>query len=159
MRSLPVVLAACLVLGTLSAADDPFVGKWKMNPSKSRLTDEMKVEAVGSNRYALTFGPGAVDTIVADGTDQPAMQGTTLSLTVKGPNNWWVVRKKKGQIRVTGDWTLSADGKTLDDNFTAYQPDGSTRKQHYLYERTAGTAGFTGTWDTTIGMPGRGRGV
>jgi hypothetical protein len=38
-----------------------------VNPSKSQLTDEMKVEAVGENKYAFTFGPGAVDAIVADG--------------------------------------------------------------------------------------------
>ena len=95
-------LAACLVTGTLCAADDPFVGKWKVNPSKSKLTDEMKVEAVGANKYAITFGPGAVDTIVADGTDQPALQGTTLSVTVEGPNNWKVVRKKEGRTHRHG---------------------------------------------------------
>src|SRR5579862_7254879 len=92
-----LLLAACLVTGTLWAASDPFVGKWKVNPSRTKLTDEMKVEALGANRYAITFGPGAVDTIVADGTDQPALQGTTLSVTVEGPNNWKVVRKKEGQ--------------------------------------------------------------
>jgi hypothetical protein len=77
LLSLPVV---CLAIGTLWAANDPFVGKWKVNPSKSKLTDEMKVEVAGENKYTFTFGPGAVDTIVADGTDQPAMQGTTLSV-------------------------------------------------------------------------------
>jgi hypothetical protein len=63
-----------------------------VNPSKSKLTDEMKVEAVGENKYAITFSPDAVDTIVADGTDQPALSGTTLSITVKGPNNWEIIR-------------------------------------------------------------------
>ncbi len=48
-----------------------FVGKWKLNPSKSKLTDVMKVDIAGKNRYAITFGPGAVDTVVADGSDQP----------------------------------------------------------------------------------------
>ena len=67
-----------------------------MNPSKSKLTDEMKVEVVGGNKYAITFAPGAVDTIVADGTDQPALQGTTLAVTVEGPNNWRAVPKKEG---------------------------------------------------------------
>jgi hypothetical protein len=80
-----LLLVACLVMGTLWAANDPFVSKWKVNPSKSKLTDEMKVEAVGANKYAITFGPGAVDTIVADGTDQPSPRGTTLSITVEGP--------------------------------------------------------------------------
>jgi hypothetical protein len=143
-----LLLVSCLVTGTLWAANDPFVGKWKVNPSKSRLTDEMKVEAVGANRYAIAFGPGAVDTIVADGSDQPALQGTTLSLTVEGPNNWKVVRKKQGRTIITGYWTLSGDGKALNDDFTAYQPDGSTMKLHYVYERTAGSSGFTGTWDS-----------
>jgi len=77
-----LVLAACVVTGTVWAAGDPFVGKWKVNASRSKLTDEMKVEALGADKYAITFGPGAVDTIVADGTDQPALQGTTLSITV-----------------------------------------------------------------------------
>jgi hypothetical protein len=80
LLSLPIV---CLAIGTLWAANDPFVGKWKVNPSKSKLTDEVKVEAVGENKYAITFSPDAVDTIVADGTDQPALSGTTLSITVK----------------------------------------------------------------------------
>jgi hypothetical protein len=130
------------------AASDPFVGKWKVNPSKSKLTDEMKVEVVGENKYAFTFGPGAVDTIVADGTDQPALQGTTLSVTVKGPNNWKVVRKKEGRRLVMGIWTLSADGKTLDDAFTSYPADGSPVNVHYVYQRAAGSSGFPGTWDS-----------
>src|SRR5580692_1557573 len=110
MRIRLLTLAAALA-ATLVAADDPFVGKWKVNPSKSKLTDEMKVVALGANKYVLTFGPGAVDTIVADGTDQPALQGTTLSVTVEGPNNWKVVRKKEGRRIVTGYWALSGDGK------------------------------------------------
>ena len=145
LLSLPVVF---LVIGTLWAANDPFVGKWKVNPSKSKLTDEMKVEVVGENKYAFTFDPGAVDTIVADGTDQPGMQGTTLSVTVEGLNNWKVVRKKEGRTIVMANWTLSADGKTLDDDFTAYQPDGSPLKVRYTYQRSAGSSGFPGTWDS-----------
>jgi len=128
MRILHSTLAACLLTVTLCAADDPFIGKWKINPSKSKLTDEMKVDPLGADKYSLTFGPGQVDTIVADGTDQPALQGTTLSVKMDGPNHWTVVRKKQGHIIVTGLWTLSADGKTLDDDFTAYHPDGSTTK-------------------------------
>src|SRR5215471_122857 len=121
-----VLLVVGLVAGTLWAADDPFIGKWKVNPSKSKLNDEMKVEVAGANRYALTFGPGQMDTIVADGTDQPALQGTTLSVTVEGPNKWKIVRKMKGRTLLTAYWTLSEDGKTLNDAFTQYLPDGLT---------------------------------
>jgi hypothetical protein len=158
-RTLQLLLAGCLMIGTSWAADNPFVSKWKVNPSKSSLNDEMKVEVAGANRYALTFGPGQVDTITADGSDQPALSGTTLSITVKGPNSWEVIRKMKGRTLLTAYWTLSEDGKTLNDAFTQYLPDGltlfsqplpngSTLFLPYLYERTAGNSGFLGTWDS-----------
>ena len=143
-----LLLVAGLVTGALSAADDPFTGKWKVNPSKSKLNDEMKVEAAGENRYAITFGPGAVDTIVADGSDQPGLRGTTLAVTVEGPNRWKVVRKKAGRTLIIGIWTLSGDGKTLNDAYTEYPPDGSPSSTPYVYERTEGSSGFTGTWDS-----------
>ncbi len=148
MRTFPLVLIAGLVAGALGAADDPFVGKWRVNPSKIKITDEMKVEAVGENKYAFTFVPGAVDTIVADGTDQPTPDGTTLSVTVEGPNSWKVVRKKEGRKVISAIWTLSVDGKTLDDAFTQYQPDGSPTTVHLTYQRAAGSSGFPGTWDS-----------
>ena len=156
LLSLPVV---CLAIGTLWAANDPFVGKWKVNPSKSTLTDEMKVEAMGENKYTITFSPDAVDTIVADGTNQPALSGTTLSITVKGPSIWEIIRKMKDRTLLKADWTLTEDGKTLNDAFTQYLPsgmtlfsqplpDGSTLVLPYVYERTAGNSGFPGTWDS-----------
>lgn len=143
-----LLLVACLVTGTSWAANDPFTGKWKVNPSKSKLNDEMKVEVAGANRYAITFGPGTVDTIVADGSDQPGLGGTTLSITVEVPNKWKVVRKKDGRTLIMATWTLSGDGKTLNDAYTEYAADGSASSIPYVYQRTAGSSGFTGTWDS-----------
>jgi hypothetical protein len=147
-RTFRLLLVACLVTSSAWAANDPFVGKWKVDPSKSKLNDEMKVEVAGANRYAITFAPGFVDTVIADGSDQPALSGTTLSVTVKGPNSWVVIRKMKGSTLLTGYWTLSEDGKTLNDAYTEYAPDGSASSIPYVYERTAGSSGFPGTWDS-----------
>src|SRR5579872_4340871 len=158
-RMFQLLLVVGLVTGTFSTAADPFVGKWKVNPSKSILNDEVKVEAAGANRYTLTFGPGQVDTVVADGSDQPALSGTTLSITVKGPNSWEIIRKMKGRTLLKAYWTLSEDGNTLNDAFTQYLPDGlvlfsqslpngSALFMPYVYERTAGNSGFLGTWDS-----------
>ena len=147
-RTFRLLLVSCLVTSLVWAANDPFVGKWKVNPSKSKLNDEMKVEAAGAKRYAITFAPGLVDTVVADGSDQPGLSGTTLSVTVKGPNNWVVFRKMKGRTLLTAYWTLSEDGKTLNDAYTEYAPDGSPSSIPYVYERTAGSSGFPGTWDS-----------
>jgi hypothetical protein len=158
-RPFQLLLVTYLASGTVWGANEPFMGKWKVNPSKSKLTDELKVEAVGANKYTFTFGPGQVDTIIADGSDQPALQGTTLSVTVEGPKNWKVVRKMKGRTLLMAYWTLSDDGKTLNDAFTEYLPDGTTLFSQslpngstlflpYVYERTAGDSGFLGTWDS-----------
>jgi hypothetical protein len=147
-RNFQLLLVASLVACSAWAANDPFVGKWKVNPSKSTLNDEMKVEAAGANRYTITFAPGVADTVVADGTDQPALQGTTFSIAVKAPNSWVVVRKQKGRTLIIGYWTLSEDGKALNDAYTEYAADGKPSSTPYVYERTAGSSGFTGTWDS-----------
>jgi hypothetical protein len=144
-----LLLGACLVTVTLWAANDPFVGKWKLNPSNSRFPDEMKVTAAGPNRYAFDFGAGNPETIVADGTDQPGIFGTTLSVTVEGPDTWKVVRKKGGRTLLTGIWKLSKDGKTLSDTYRENQPDGSTLSLDYVYKRTtAAGSGFAATWES-----------
>jgi hypothetical protein len=160
-RIFQLLMFACLVTSTVWAANDPFVGKWKVNPSKSKLIDEVKVEAAGPNTFKLTFtgGAGESETIVANGSDQPGLAGTTLSITVKGVNSWEVVRKMKGRTLIRARWTLSEDGKTLNDAFTQYLPDGTTLFSQslpngstlflpYVYERTTGNSGFLGTWDS-----------
>ncbi len=148
-RIIQLLLAICLLTGTLWAATDSFVGRWKLDPTRSTLTDQMKVQAVGPNKYNLIFSGDNVETIVADGTDQPGLFGSTLSVTVEAPDSWKVVRKTNGRTTIIGLWKLSADGSTLIDNFTGYRPDGSTSNLHYIYKRTAGTSGFPGTWEST----------
>ncbi len=152
-RTIQALLALSLFTGTLHAitgtAADSFTGKWKLNPSKSTLTDEMKVEAAGPNKYNLIFSGDNIETVTADGTDQPGLFGTTISITVDAPDSWKITRKKDGKTTIIGLWKLSPDGSTLTDNFTGYRPDGTTSNLHYIYTRTAGTTGFPGTWDST----------
>ena len=143
-RVAQVFLCTCLVAGTSHAADDPFVGQWKL----IRLTDEMRVRSVGAHTYAFDFG-GGVETIVVDGTDQRGGAGTTLSVAAVGPN-WKVVRKQDGRTLLTATWTLSKDGKALRDHFTQFAPDGSPSSADYLYARRAAGSGFAGTWVGTI---------
>jgi hypothetical protein len=56
------------------------------------------------------------------------------------------VRKKDGKVLVTGVWTLSKDGSTLNDHFTAVRPNGDWTSLDYVYKRKGGGSGFTGTW-------------
>jgi hypothetical protein len=149
-RTFYLLLIIALLTGVLWAADNPFFGDWKLNPSRSKLTDQMKVESLGANKYAFDFvGDGSAETIVADGTDQPALFGTTLSVAAQGPDTWKVVRKKDGRMTISANWKLSKDGNTLTDDFTGIAPNGSASTMNYVYKRTAGGPGFAGTWVST----------
>jgi hypothetical protein len=147
------MLITWLASPPLWAANEPFVGEWKLNPSKSKVIDLMKVESVGGNRYAFELGGGSSETIVPDGTDQPGLAGTTLSVTIEGPNSWKVIRKQEGRVLLTAYWKLSNDGNTLTDDFTQFGPNGSSNNTKPVYHRTAGTSGFAGTWESTSEAP------
>jgi hypothetical protein len=150
-----VLLLSLIVLSTLghaAPADSvaPFLGKWKLDPAHSRLTDQMKVEPAGPNKYNFIFSGDNVETITTDGTDQPGLSGSTLAVTVQAPDSWKVVRKSKGRVTIIGLWKLSPDGKTLTDNFTGFGEDGAVQTSlHYIYQRTTNTSGFVGTWEST----------
>jgi hypothetical protein len=159
LRRLQLLWVVPLLAAALPAAAadsvSAFVGKWKLDPAHSQLVDQMKVEAAGANRYRFNFSGDNVETIVADGTDQPGLYGTTMAVTVQDGRHWKVVRRKNGRIEIVGLWELSADGKTLTDNFTGYHDNGSTTNLHYLYQRIARPTAdaeaspFVGTWEST----------
>jgi hypothetical protein len=156
--SLATIAVLCVGAAPLSrAADQPFIGKWKLNLSKSKLADQMTIAPAGANRYTLTFaGVGDTETLLADGTDQPGVLGTTISVTIEPPNNWKIVRKQGDRTLLTANWKLSDDGKTLTDTFLGNQPDGSTSRVDLVYKRAEGSAnnsGIPGTWETTEEKP------
>lgn len=155
-RIVQSVIVLCLFLGSLSAATDPFVGKWKLSPSKSKVTGErVKIENLGGNKFTITFGTIS-DTLVADGTDQPVHFGRTEALTEDGPNTWKIVAKKDGRTLETDTWTLAADGKAVNIAIAGTRPDGSAFSDQVAARRIAGTSGFAGTWESTsvkIGSP------
>lgn len=148
-RVFQLLLVAGLLTGTSWAANDPFVGQWKLDPSRSKLADEMTVTKVDQEKFTFDFGGGTPETIVVNGTDQPGIGGTTLSVAAEG-RNWKVIRKKDGRMFITATWTLSDDGNALTDDFTTFGQDGSPSNIKYVYKRTAGDGpGFAGTWVST----------
>jgi hypothetical protein len=178
-RTLEFIVAACLAANapritsvataatsaTVSpaAAENPFLGEWKLDSSKSRMPDEMKVESKGGNKYAFDFGAG-VETIVADGTAQPGLYDSFLSAKIEAPDTWIVARtsKKDGRLMLRATWKLSVDGSTLTDYYREFESDGSTVNvsMDYVYQRTGPTAsnhsGFAADWQSvkeTINTP------
>jgi hypothetical protein len=67
-RTLSLTLTMCWIAIVCSGATDPFVGKWKLNASKSQLADQMTIQVAGSNRYTLTFSGSGETRSAADGT-------------------------------------------------------------------------------------------
>ena len=146
-RILQILPAVCLATSMASQAQSPFIGQWKFDSSKSRTPDEMKVQCKGGNKYTFDFG-GGVETILADGTDQPGLQGTLLSTKQEAPDTWIVQRKKDGKLMLRATWKLSADGNTLKDYYREFEPDGSTLSLDYVYQRTGGGSGFAADWQS-----------
>ena len=65
-RTSLLLLIVFVFTGMLWAAEDPFVGEWKLNPAKTTLRDEMKVTSAGPNKYTFDFGGDMPETIVTD---------------------------------------------------------------------------------------------
>ena len=153
MRLRLLCLALLITSASTHADDQPFIGKWKLNLSKCKLADQMTIAPAGANKYTLTFaGVGETETVVADGTDQPGVQGSTISVKIEAPGNWKITRKQGGQTVLTANWKLSDDGKSLTYTFLGNQPDGSTPHVDLVYKRAEGStsnSGIPGTWETT----------
>lgn len=145
MRILNILPFVCL-----ATAESPFVGEWKLDASRSRLPDEMKIQSKGKNQYVFDFGGGGADTIVVDGNDQPGQGGTLFSVKAQAPDTWIVKRKQGGRLLLRATWKLSKDGNTLTDYFRGFDADGSTLSIDYVYQRAggAGGSGFAADWQS-----------
>ena len=145
-RAFQPLLFAFLLSSISWAAESPFIGEWKLDPTKSRLPDEMKIHNNGGNKYTFDFA-GDPETIVVDGSDQPGgYGGTLLSVKPEAPDTWIVQRKKDGKLLLRATWKLSKDGNTLSDYFRGFEPDGSSLSMDYVYQRSGGGSGFAADW-------------
>jgi hypothetical protein len=137
----------CLLAAVLSAADNPFVGQWKLNIDRTRMNGQTQtVRDLGGNKYE--FDNGAVSyTIVANGTDQPLPSGITMSLKPEGDHSWIAVRKKDGRVLSESQWTITSDGKTWISRTKGIRLNGAKFSNQVTSARVSGGPGLTGTWE------------
>jgi len=140
-RIFAFLLTASLTTGPLGAQPDPFVGLWKL----TKFTDHMSVMKAGPSTYVFNFEGGGPEKIVVDGTYQPGLGGTMLSVARIGAN-WKVARKRGDRPLLTATWTLSKDGNSLTDDFTSFDQNGAPSNVRGVYTRASAGSGFTGTW-------------
>jgi hypothetical protein len=142
-RIFGILAAVVLTASIADAAENPFVGEWKMDTSASRLPDAMKVQSKGGNTYVFDFA-GTPETIVVDGSDQAGTGGTLLSVKPEAPDIWIVERKKGSQLLLRATWKLSNGDRTLTDQFRGFAP--GVLNVDYVYQRGGGGSGFAADW-------------
>ncbi|MEY2482549.1 MAG: hypothetical protein QOK24_1077 [Verrucomicrobiota bacterium] len=147
-------LAVCFSLFSIMiasgfAADDSFVGKWKLNPDKSQMNGlDYKIEDAGGGQYKFIFGDD-VETMTLDGKGHVTKYGDTWSIKTLGPNSWESTNERDGKVTNKSKWTVSADNQTFTSTDENMRPDGTTGKTEAIFKRTGGTTGLAGTWQTT----------
>jgi hypothetical protein len=127
---LAVGIIVVLALSTIAiAAENPFVGTWKMNPVKSNGTNyksyTIKVESRDNGFSAVqdivnTEGKAIHATVTAkyDGKDYPlkgAPDADMMSFTKPDPNTTDYIVKKNGKEVQRGQAVISKDGKIWTD--------------------------------------------
>jgi hypothetical protein len=144
----PVLLI--VLCASAPAADDPFLGKWKLDPARSKLTGQtIEIREVpGTNQYTFKEDEHT-DTILADGLDHPMHFGGTISVVQTKPDTWSIVYKKADSVTLNTIWKVSRDGRTLTYTATGTRPNGQHFTNQMTAKRTSGKSGLAGTWETT----------
>jgi len=124
------VFAVCVLAVAALAADNPFVGTWKMNAEKSKVagadalqnvtvkyeldgnTLKASVDATNAQGQPVSFTYQA-PTDGKPGTATGAPNFDTITIHQLSPNSLRVIAKKGDQTAYTDRRTVSKDGKTL----------------------------------------------
>jgi hypothetical protein len=149
--SMALVSALVLTLAvTAFAADNPFVGTWKMNPAKSQFSYPqpksytVRIEGRGDGiqfESDLVNADGTTRrlsfTAKYDGKDYPAISQSAdaISLTRPDSNTQDYVGKKSGKEVWRGRSTVSKDGKVWIDSGGGKDANGQAYTYSYYMER------------------------
>ena len=146
---LACVLAAFAAL-PLIAADNPWVGTWKLDTAKSHFTGDTFTFSKAANGM-IHFSDGSTENydFALDGKPYKSYGNRTATWTADGDNAWNQVVEADGVTLVKVHRQLSADGKTLTNTYSGTKPDGSTFNDEAVYTRLTGTKGIEGKWRST----------
>jgi len=143
----PLILLI-VVVTAVYAADDPFIGKWKLSLEKSKLTGQtIQIQEISANTYNFKEDEHS-DVIFADGLDHVTHFGDSMAITKKSEEIWEIVYKNGDKVLNTV-WKISPDGHTLSYTATGTRPNGQHFNNQMTLKRTEGTSGMAGTWQAT----------
>lgn len=141
---------ALLSASVAYAAENPWVGTWKLDTSKSHFTgDTFTYSKAANGMMHYTDGSTVSYDFGIDGKEYKTPYDRTTTWTAAGPNAWDSVSKMNGKVLANVHRELSADGKTLTITSKGTKPDGSTFNDVTVYTRVTGTKGLEGKWRST----------
>lgn len=141
------VTAMILATAVVRAADDPFVGTWKVNTEKSHIAGQVQeIRHLETNKYDWIYGDTHM-TLLADGKQHPYMFGGTWSVKQESPDRWIMTHIRNGKVSGIDTWTLSEGGRQWTRVARGTRPDGSPFKITRTYARVGPGSGFIGSWE------------
>ena len=141
-----VILAAA---GTAFAADNPWVGKWKLDPSQSKLTGDTIHFASGKGGDMTYTSEGHTSKFKLDGQPYKTWSGAEAIWKKIDNNTFESHFTLNGTDLGVDTWTISSDGKSLKVESKGTRPDGSSFDRTADYTRVAGKSGLDGSWKST----------
>ena len=147
--SLVVAIAMLAAAGTAFAADNPWVGKWKLDPSQSKLTGDTIHFASGAGGEMMLTEQGHTSKFKMDGQPYASWSGAEGTWKKIDDNTFESHWTRNGTDLGTDTWTISPDGKSLKVQTKGTRPDGSNMDDTAEYARVAGKSGLVGSWKST----------
>jgi hypothetical protein len=142
---------ACLFLlatSTVLGADLPYIGKWKLNASKSDFTGTMiRYTQVGDE---LSYEEqGQTYKFKIDGRDYITPFGYTAAWKRVDEHTAQMLARLNGKLIETDTLKLSPDYKVLTVTSAGKSPNGEKWEDESVYKRVGGETGLAGTWKAT----------
>jgi hypothetical protein len=148
MHVCKALLCFIAAIATLAAADLPYAGKWKMNPTKSDFGESTVTYSQLPSGEMQSTADGQSYKFKIDGEDYPDPFGNTAAWRSIGANTWETTWKLKGKVLTVDTLTLSADGRALTVNSKGAKPNGESIDDTVTLQRVSGGPGLAGKWKT-----------
>jgi len=141
--------AMLFAAGTAFAADNPWVGTWKMDPAQSKLTGDTIHFASGTDGEMTYTEEGHASKFKMDGQSYKTWSGAEATWRKIDDNTFEENVKRNGVDLATVTWSVSPDGKSLKTESKGSNPDGSSFDNTEQHVRVSGTKGLVGSWKST----------
>ena len=150
-RTVAIAVLAFLLCVTMSFAQSPQMGTWKLNEAKSKIpagapkNTSVVYEAAGDNVKVTVDGVDGQGkpahnewTGKFDGKDYPVTGDTASDMRSYkqiDDHTLDLTAKKGGKVTITGKISISADGKTRTVNATGTDPSGKKVQTEGVYDK------------------------